>query len=255
VTATEVVVRPDQDRLAADVSARLLAAVAAAQAERGVAHVVLTGGSMGNATLAAVAADPGRDTVDWGLVHLWWGDERFVPATDDDRNEKQARAALLDRLVLDPAKVHAMPASDGDLGDDVDAAAADYARELADAAEGSAALVPAFDVLMLGVGPDGHVASLFPGHPGADVSDETAIAVRHSPKPPPVRISLTLPAIDAARQVWLLAAGEGKADAVAGALDAARTPSLPAGRVRGTEATVWLLDQAAAAGLGPGQHS
>ncbi|GLY19439.1 6-phosphogluconolactonase [Kineosporia sp. NBRC 101677] len=245
MSTPEKIVLADGQQLAAAAAARLITVVVDAQAARGQAHVVLTGGSNGGALLKAVAASPARDAVDWSRVDLWWGDERFLPAGDPERNETQAREYLLDALPLEPERVHVMAPSDGSFGDDVDAAAAAYAAELAEAAPGDE-VVPAFDVLMLGVGPDGHVASLFPGHPGYAVTSGTAIAVRESPKPPPVRISLTLGAISAARQVWLLAGGEGKAEAVAGALGEV---DLPAGAVRGTERTLWLLDQAAASKL------
>ena len=252
----EKIILADGAQLAAAAAARLITELVDAQAARGNAHVVLTGGSNGGALLKAVAAAPARDAVNWSNVDLWWGDERFLPAGDPERNETQAREYLLDALPVEPKRVHVMAPSDGEYGQDLDAAAAAYAVELATAAaasrepvrpSGSAIPgVPAFDVLMLGVGPDGHVASLFPGHPGYAVTEGTAIAVRESPKPPPERISLTLGAIGAARQVWLLAGGEGKADAVAGALGG---QDLPAGAVRGTERTLWLLDQAAASKL------
>jgi 6-phosphogluconolactonase len=244
-----VVVLPDPGLLAAAAAARLITALVDAQAARGHAHAVLTGGSNGTATLEAVASAPARDAVDWANVDLWWGDERFLPAGHPDRNETQARAVLLDKLPLDAARVHPMPPSDGDFGDNVDAAAAGYAAELATAVGASSSEVPgvpAFDVLMLGVGPDGHVASLFPGHPGFAVRTGTVIAVRESPKPPPIRISLTLPALQAAREAWLLAGGEGKTEAVTRALSG---ETLPAGSVHGTERTLWLLDRAAAAHL------
>jgi 6-phosphogluconolactonase len=246
----DVVILSDPDLMATAAAARLVVALVDAQAARGHAHAVLTGGTSGTAVLAAVAAAPARDAVDWAKVDLWWGDERFLPAGHPDRNETQARDVLLDALPLDPARVHAMPPSDGDFGDDVDAAADWYAEQLALAVGPdlgpSGPAVPAFDVLMLGVGPDGHVASLFPGHPGFAVTTGTVIAVRESPKPPPTRISLTLPALQTARQTWLLAGGEGKADVVARALGG---EALPAGSVHGTERTLWLLDQGAAGKL------
>lgn len=242
---SEVIILPSADLMAAAAAARFVTVLVDAQAARGHAHAVLTGGSGGTALLAAVAASPARDAVDWSAVDLWWGDERFLPSGDPERNETQARSALLDAVPLDPARVHAMPASDGEYGDDVDAAAAGYAASLAAAAENPSG-VPVFDVLHLGVGPDGHVASLFPGHPGFAVTTGTVIAVRESPKPPPVRISLTLPALQVARQTWLLAAGSGKADAVTRALGGER---LPCASVHGTERTLWLLDREAAANL------
>jgi 6-phosphogluconolactonase len=96
--------------------------------------VVLTGGRNGNGLLAALAAAPARDAVDWGRLDLWWGDERYLPEGDPERNVTQAREALLDSVPLDPKRVHAMPASDGPWGTDVDSAAAAYAEELARAA-------------------------------------------------------------------------------------------------------------------------
>jgi 6-phosphogluconolactonase len=209
---------------------------------------VLTGGRSGTAVLAALAGSQARDAVEWRSVHLWWGDERFLPAGHPDRNETQAREALLDALPLDPARVHPMAASDGAFGDDVDAAARGYAEELL-AATGPAdrGEVPDFDILLLGVGPDAHVASLFPEHPALYETDRTVVGVRGSPKPPPVRISLSMPAIRAAQSVWLLAAGEDKAGAVALALSAAGEVAVPAAGARGRRSTVWLLDRAAAA--------
>jgi 6-phosphogluconolactonase len=239
-----VLVSPDVPVMAAAAAARLITVLVDAQAIRGQAHAVLTGGTSGTAVLEAVAASAALDAVDWANVDLWWGDERFLPAGHPDRNETQAHGVLLDKLPLDPDRVHPMAASDGAYG--ADAAALGYAAELASAAGASDSGVPAFDVLMLGVGPDGHIASLFPGHPGFAVRTGTVIAVRESPKPPPTRISLTLPALQSAAQTWLLAGGEGKADAVARALAG---EDLPAGSVHGTERTLWLLDRAAAGQL------
>ncbi|MEV4612011.1 6-phosphogluconolactonase [Kitasatospora sp. NPDC049258] len=242
----QLVVHHDKELMAQATAARLITRIVDAQAARGTASVVLTGGRNGNALLAAIAASPARDAVDWARLDLWWGDERFVPAADPDRNAVQARAELLAQVPLDPARVHEMPASDGPDGSDLDAAAARYAEELAKAAEPGRQL-PAFDVLLLGVGPDTHVASLFPDHPGVRETELTVIGVREAPKPPPTRISLTLPAIRAAREVWLLAAGEDKADAVALALTDPGEQQAPACGAYGTERTLWLLDRTAAA--------
>ncbi|WP_405019651.1 6-phosphogluconolactonase [Kitasatospora sp. NBC_00070] len=244
-TVPQLVVHRDKELMAQAAAARLITRIVDAQAARGTASVVLTGGRNGNALLAAIAASPARDAVDWARLDLWWGDERFVAAGHPDRNAVQARAELLDAVPLDPARVHEMPASDGVDGSDVEAAAARYAGELAKAAERGP--VPAFDVLLLGVGPDTHVASLFPGHPGVRETELSVVGVRGAPKPPPVRISLTLPAIRAAREVWLLAAGEDKADAVALALTGPGEIQAPASGAYGTRRTLWLLDRTAAA--------
>nr|WP_275419260.1 6-phosphogluconolactonase [Streptomyces sp. SID8499] len=245
-----MVVHRDKDLMAQAAAARLITRIVDAQASTGSANVVLTGGRNGNGVLAALAAAPARDAIDWGRLDLWWGDERFLPEGDPERNVTQAREALLDSVPLDPERVHVMPASDGPYGADVEAAADAYAEELARAAgpENHGA-VPSFDVLMLGVGPDTHVASLFPEHPGVRETERTVIGVHGSPKPPPTRISLTLPAIRSAREVWLLAAGEDKANAVAMALSGAGEIQAPAAGAQGRTRTLWLLDTAAAAQL------
>ena len=246
----DVVVEPDAPHLSRAVAEALIARVGAAQAVHGTASVVLTGGGIGIAVLervAALADDPPRGRVDWTAVDFWWGDERFVPADDDGRNEKAAREALLDVVGVPPERVHAMPASDGPFPEPEDAAAW-YAAELAAAApEGR--VVPRFDVLLLGMGPEGHVASIFPDSPA--VHDERPVfAVRDCPKPPPTRISLGFTAINAAEEVWLLVSGEAKAPAVAAALTESADPvQLPAAGVHGRRATRWLLDRAAAGKL------
>ncbi|MFJ6216564.1 6-phosphogluconolactonase [Streptomyces sp. NPDC092296] len=250
--APQIVVHRDKELMAQAAAARLITRVVDVQAARGSASVVLTGGRNGNALLAAIAASPARDAVDWARLDLWWGDERFLPEGDGERNVVQAREALLDQVPLDPARVHAMPASDGPAGGDAEAAAEQYAAELAEAARPEDhAAVPSFDVLLLGLGPDTHVASLFPEHPGVRETERTVIGVHGSPKPPPTRISLTLPAIRAAREVWLLAAGEDKADAAALALSGPGEFQAPASGAYGRSRTLWLLDRAAASALPP----
>ncbi|MCP3820934.1 6-phosphogluconolactonase [Streptomyces sp. A3M-1-3] len=252
MSTPQVVVHRDKDLMAQAAAARLITKIVDAQAARGSASIVLTGGRNGNGVLAAMAAAPARDAVDWAHLDLWWGDERFLRADDPERNHTQAREALLDSVRVDPARVHVMPASDGPYGGDADAAAAAYADELA-AASGpeNHGPVPTFDVLMLGVGPDTHVASLFPELPAVRETERTVVGVHGAPKPPPTRISLTLPAIRAAREVWLLAAGEDKAGAVAIALGGAGEIQAPAAGAYGRSRTLWLLDRAAAAKLPP----
>jgi 6-phosphogluconolactonase len=247
VSTPEVFVHTSGDLLASAAAARTVTRVADAIAAQGHAHLVLTGGGIGTKVLAAIAAAPARDAVDWRLVDFWWGDERFEAAGDPERNETGARAALLDVLGVAPARVHAVPGPDGPDGDDPDAAAARYAAELARAAGGTGD-VPAFDVLMLGIGPEGHVASIFPESPAAYATG-SVVAVRNSPKPPPTRISLTFSAIQAAREVWVLASGAEKADAVAEALSGVSQDKLPAAGARGRDRTLFLLDEAAAAKL------
>jgi 6-phosphogluconolactonase len=249
VSAPLVVVHRDATMLAQAVAARITTVLVDAQATRGHASIVLTGGGIGGASLRELADSPARDAIDFAALDVWWGDERFLPAGHEERNETQARKALLDAVPLDPSRIHAMPASDADTGDDLDAAAAWYAAALAAASHpedhGPA---PTFDILLLGVGPDGHVASLFPETPA--LYDERAVVpVRSAPKPPPTRLSLSLAAINCAREVWLVAAGEEKAGAVRLALSGAGPTAVPAAGAKGRAATRWLLDRAAASRL------
>ncbi len=234
-----VAVVPDAATLAATTAARLVLALVDAQAAQGSASVVLTGGRIGAATLAQVAGLAWRDVVDWGAVDVWWGDERFLPAGDPDRNDTQAREALLDSLPLDPARVHPVDGPDGLAGNDPEAAAAAYAELLT--RDGP----PAFDVLLLGLGEDGHVASLMPGTP-AVTAEGWVTAVRDSPKPPRVRVSLTFGAIAAAAEAWVVVSGRGKAGKVAAALGGAPVNEVPGAGVRARRRVRWLLDAEAA---------
>jgi len=238
----DILRHPSPKALVSTVATRLITQLAEIQREERVPSLVLTGGTIADRVHEAVASSPHRDLVDWRNVDVWFGDERFVASGDPDRNAGQAEAAMLGSLPFDPGRVHVMPASDGPYGDDVDAAAEAYADELA----GSDADL--FDILMLGIGPDGHCASLFPGR--TEQSDERpAVAVRDSPKPPPTRISLTMRQLNAAREVWWVASGAGKADAVARAVHGADPLDVPAAGPRGVERTLWFLDDDAASAI------
>ena len=244
-----VVVHPDLPATAAAVAARLITAVLDAQAARGEATVVLTGGTLGIASLKAVADSPALAAVDWSRVNFYWGDERFVEAGSPDRNAVQAEVLLsvLDGHGLDRGRVHVMGSTD-EFATPEDAAAS-YAEVLAaEAANEGGSTLPVFDVLMLGMGPDSHVASLFPDHAGAATTGASVIGVHGSPKPPPLRVSLTFETINTARAVWLVVAGADKAPAAAVALGGEATRErVPASGVEGTQGTWWLMDQAAAA--------
>ena len=240
-----VLVQADASAVAAAAADRLVARVVEAQADGGVAQLVLTGGGVGIGTLTALADEGRRAAIDWQRVELWWGDERFLPTGDPQRNDTQAKAALLDHVNLDWSKVHPMAGPDGPDGDDPEAAAARYAAELLAAGHGE---VPEFDVLMLGVGPEGHVASIFPESP-ASRDDGVVCAVRDCPKPPPTRVSMTFPTLNRAHEVWFLTAGAEKAEAVARALSGESPDQLPAAGVRGRLGTWWMVDEAAASQL------
>lgn len=246
-----ITIAPDSNRLADAVASALIARLAAVQAVHRSASLVLTGGGIGTAVLARVAeltAAPSSDVVDWRAVQAWWSDERFIPAGDPRRNEVAARRALLDPLAVPADQVHPMPASDSEFAAAQDAALW-YADQLAAAAPSGRAL-PRFDVLLLGMGADGHVASIFPQSP-ATRDTRPVFAVRNCPKPPPTRLSLGFSAINTAAEVWLLVSGRAKAPAVACALSRADPVQIPASGVHGSRATRWWLDAAAASNLSP----
>ena len=229
--------RGDPTELAAAIASALIEVCRARQASGHIPCVVLTGGTGGGRALAAVAAHPERDSVDWSRVRFLWGDERWVPDGHEDRNDLLADRALLEVIPVDPELVHRVPAADSGLS--LEEAAASYAAIVAG--------VGRIDLALNGVGEDGHVASLFPGRNelSADEADTPdALAIRDSPKPPPERVTLSLPALRRAERVWLIAAGAGKADAVRGII--ARTePLIPACLVPGTAETVLWADTAA----------
>jgi 6-phosphogluconolactonase len=239
-----VLVHPDKAALAGAVAARFITKMLDILDEQAVAHVVLTGGGMASSVHEAVAASPASATIDWSRVHFWWGDERWVPAGDGERNDGQARTALLDALDLPATNLHPFPASDGEL--DLDEAAEAYAAELAQ--HGVDGLPhPIFDITFLGVGPDGHIASLFPHRSGIQVTDRTVIPVRNSPKPPPERLSLTRPVINSSQRVWLVLAGADKASALGLALAGASRDEVPVAGIKGRKRTVFFVDGDAAA--------
>ena len=238
MSSPRIEVHESPEALATAVAGALLARITDAQARGTEPHVALTGGTVADAVhheLARVGRAAGDD-VDWTRAQWWWGDERFVRADSPERNALAARRAFLDAVGADPAKVHEVGSADDHAS--VEEAADAYAAEL----RGH----ETFEVVLLGVGPDGHVASLFPGHPATLVDDRDAVAVTDSPKPPPSRVSLTLPALNRTRATWLVVSGEAKADAVAAALGGG---DAPAALVHGTEETVWFLDRAAASAL------
>jgi 6-phosphogluconolactonase len=243
--AEKVVRHATDDEVADDVAAEVVRELAAVQATRRVASLVLTGGSMARRFHVAMARLGGD--VDWSRVEVWWGDERYVPGADPERNARQAREDLLSRVPVDPSRVHEMPASDEEHADVASAASA-YAHDLRRWVERRGPGEPWFDVLMLGIGPDGHCASLFPGRPELAAS-EYVLPVSDSPKPPPVRITLSLPVLRRARRVLFVATGEGKADAVAGSVRGEDVAGTPAAGPRGLSDTTWFVDDAAATAL------
>ena len=236
MTEPDVRRHPDRASLAAAMADDVVAVLRGASSQPGGVRVVLTGGTVARDLHRAIAER--ADDVDWSRVSVLWGDERFVPLDDDERNDRQATEDLLSHV---PAgAVHRMPSPDD--GVSLEEGAAAYAGVveglLAERPE------PVLDLVMLGVGPDGHVASLFPGH---EHPDALVVAEPDSPKPPPARISLSMPLIDRAARVWFVASGEEKAEAVSGSVRGSE--DLPAGLARGAQETRWYLDEGAASRL------
>lgn len=216
----------------AEEAARLVAERLAGQARAG-GSVVLTGGSTPRHAYELAA----RLEPDWSRTELWWGDERCVAPADESSNYGMAKRALLDRLEREPAAVHRMH---GELGRD--AGAEEYERELAG--------VGVFDLVLLGLGPDGHIASLFPGFPTLDVTDRNAIGSEAGHEPFVDRISLTLPRLCATSELLFLVAGEAKADAVARAFAGEPSQETPGSLARATGGTTRaVVDRAAASKL------
>ncbi|CAN5400329.1 6-phosphogluconolactonase [soil metagenome] len=249
-TERELVVWHDAAELAADVAARTVTTLARAQQVHGRAALVLTAGSIMEAVWAQLDQQHSAAELDWSRVDVFWGDERYVPAGSSDRNDGPANSALFDHLPFSAATCYPMPASDGEFGTDLAAATAAYAATLRAARRpDDAAQVPSFDVVLLGVGPDGHCASLFPDHPGVHDQSSPVIGVRDSPKPPPERISLSFDGLNTAREIWVVASGAGKSAAVASALGGASREQVPSAGAVGTDRTLWLVDEDAASQL------
>ena len=227
---------PTKDDLIHEVADQAIRLLAGLSAERSRVDVCLTGGSVGIGVLAAMTEHERVSELDIERIHWWWGDERFVPSDSDDRNEKQAREALLDVLQVPEHMVHAFPASDEGLSLD----------EAAEAATVEFGGTLPFALTFLGVGPDSHVASLFPGHPGTAASGMQVIAVRDSPKPPPERLSLTFDALRFSERVWLVVAGDDKAEAVEQTLGRVNAVRNPSSAVSGQHETLLFADEAAA---------
>jgi 6-phosphogluconolactonase len=250
VSRVDVVVHATAGVLAAATAARLVTRLVDIQTASGSASLVLTGGRIGTAVLRELANTQAAAAVDWRQLDIYWGDERFLPGGHPERNETQAREALLDHVGADPAQVYPMAASDGPCGDDPDAAADAYEDLLLSQRHPEdRGPAPSFDICLLGIGEDGHVASVFPGSPAVYETERAVTGVRGSPKPPPTRITMTLPAIRCAAEVWLIASGAEKAAAVTMALRGAGEVQMPAAGATGRRRTLWLLDRAAAAKL------
>jgi 6-phosphogluconolactonase len=232
---TRLTTCPDDETVARRAAEEIERAVAAARKQRGVAHLALSGGTTPGRTYELLGAQPAA----LEDVELWFADERCVPPDDEESNYLLARRTLLEPAEIDPALVHRMR---GELGPEQGAEA--YAKELLGRLEPQQG-PPVLDLIVLGIGPDGHVASLFPGAATLDAGEHAiCLGVSDSPKPPPERITLSLAVLQAARQCLLLATGASKADAV-NAMLAEPSRHVPASLLARQRLTV-IVDDAAA---------
>lgn len=235
----EFVVLPDPQTVARETAERFVDAASVAIRERGRFSVALSGGSTPKAVYPLIVSEPLVSRVDWSRVEFFWGDDRSVPPDDPESNFGVAYQMLISRLPgVAPGSVHRMPAD----APDRDAAAAAYASEIVRVLGGSQTEPPVFDLVWLGMGADGHTASLFPGSDGLSVTDRWVVA-NWAPRLETWRMTFTFPLLNAARQAVFVVTGADKADALARIRSGDR--DLPAARVDAAR-TIWLVDAAAA---------
>lgn len=236
----EIEVLKDASALAERAANLFLTAAEEAISARGKFSVALAGGSTPLRMYDLLPCDPFNMKIDWLKIHLFWGDERCVPATHVDSNFRQSAVHLISRVDIPAKNIHRIQ---GELSPIQ--AATEYQSEL----QRYFGPRPVFDLILLGLGPDGHTASLFPGTQALEEKEKWVTAVPHSTPPPPLvdRVSLTLPVLNAARQVLFLVAGADKAEIVALILKTAGAEAtLPAQRVNPSPGRLtWLLDVAA----------
>jgi 6-phosphogluconolactonase len=241
----DLVILPDPAALADEAARRFVALAQAAVADQGRFTVALSGGSTPRALYERLAQSPLNEAIDWANVHIFWGDERMVPPDDIESSYRMARETLLAHVAIPAANIYPVPT----IGGTPEAAASAY-EETITAVFGTDA--PRFDLILLGIGPDGHTASLFPGQPEVvRPSAALAVAVHNAPKPPPTRVTFTYTLINAAANVLFVVSGADKVAALQavlrGPVDVAR---LPAQGVRPKQgALVWLVDAAVAKNL------
>ncbi len=242
-TNPEIKILPDKPALAAEAAKRFVLLAQTAVEQNGRFTVALSGGSTPRALHELLAQTPLRDQVAWEKVIIFWGDERFVPPDDADSSYLMARETLLDHVPIPSRNIHRVPT----VGITPETAAQQYTSTLQSVCGES---VPRLDLILLGMGPDGHTASLFPGHPEVvNPSEKLVAAVTNSPKPPPLRLTFTYKLINAAKNVIFLVAGADKAEMVKSVLGEETAVGFPppAKLVQPSNGKLlWLLDKSAA---------
>jgi 6-phosphogluconolactonase len=233
----------DRHALATALSSHVAQAAQASSAARGRFCVALSGGSLMDMLAPALVAPSLRNRIDWSTWHVFWVDERWVPHSSPDSNFGLSRRLLFSRVRIPEQHIHAVDDSKSP-----DETARAYEAKIKRTLPVETGAFPRFDMVLLGLGEDGHTASLFPGYPALQESRRWVVPVFNAPKPPPVRLTMTLPVINTTRQVIFVAAGSGKAGVVADVLHpAAGRPDLPARMVKPTDGELhWFVDQDAA---------
>lgn len=232
----------------ADAAVFLFVTLAAkAVAEKGVFFCSLAGGTTPLSCYRILAAPLISSKVDWQRTHIFWGDERCVPEGSEDRNDEAALDALLRKVPIPSKNIHRVPATEPDAAQLYESdlrRAFSSSLPLKESSLSSSSEIPRFDLILLGMGPDGHTASLFPGHPAVEEKTRLVVRVDGAPKPPSARVTFTLPLINAARHVAFLVTGADKNTALRRVLNG--DPALPAARVAPRDGMLVFLSDAAA---------
>jgi 6-phosphogluconolactonase len=246
-TQPDVRICADARELSERAAAATVATIAGAVTRHGRCSLVFSGGNTPRA-LYALLASTYRDQIPWAQVHAFWGDERYVPSDDSASNYRMAREALLEQVPLPFQNIHPMPTHLSS----AEAAAHEYERTLRAEVGGHR---PPFDLMLLGMGEDGHTASLFPRSPALRETTRWVAAVT-VPAAPSARLTLTLPAIATAARIFVLVSGPGKAGALAHVLSPGADPDdYPAAGLPSTSGLVtWWVDSDAAGGVGPSRE-
>lgn len=235
---------PDSDTLSHQAAQFTIRIAAESLVTHGRFMIALAGGSTPKKLYALLASEPYRDQLDWALVEVFWSDERCVPPDDSESNFRMAQETLLSKVPIPASQIHRMPADQSDH----EAASQAYITEMRHSFGTGG--IPGFDLIQLGMGPEGHTASLFPHQPSLHERERLVLPVT-TPKPPPDRLTFTPPLLNAARHVLFLVTGNEKADAVQAVLEGEYNPDeYPAQIVHPTSGEVtWMLDTAAASKL------
>lgn len=240
----QIGIYPDINSLSHEAAQFIVRLANEATVTRGRFSIALSGGSTPKALFGLIATEPYLGQIDWPSVEIFWADERCVPPDDAESNYAMAKEVLLSKIPIQPRQIHRMPAEKADL----DAAAQEYTLEMQRVFVTNG--IPVFDLIQLGMGPEGHTASLFPHQPSLHEQQRLVMPVS-VPKPPPLRLTFTPPILNAPRHVLFLVTGSEKADAVQAVLEGPYQPDeYPAQIVRPTNGEVtWMLDTAAAGKL------